>query len=99
MDPTSLAISIIGTGLTLLLVYYGFRTLKLFRTNIAGRAWAYISMGAVFFAVGLVVFTVEAIQPMGLLPVGGSIMTVGAVFFVMGLRKNYLFWASKDHFD
>lgn len=99
MDSVTFLISAVGTVLTLLLVYYGFRTLRLFKTNVAARAWTYISIGAVFFAVGLVMFTLEAIQPMGLLPVGGVVMTLGAVFFVMGLRKNYLFWASKGHFD
>ncbi|MBO0887935.1 hypothetical protein J2P12_02425 [Candidatus Bathyarchaeota archaeon] len=99
MDATSLAISIVGIALTVLLSYYGLRTLKLFKTNVAARAWTYISMGSVSFAIGLVLFTLEAVQPMGLLPVGGIVMTVGAVFLVIGLRKNYLFWASKDHFE
>jgi hypothetical protein len=36
---------------------------------------------------------------MGLLPAGGIVMAVGAAFLVMGLRKNYLFWASKGHFE
>ncbi len=98
MDLDSLLVSIVGTALTILLVYYGLRTLKLFKANIAARAWTYISMSAVFFAVGVVLFVLEAIQPMGLIPVGGIMQTVGAVFLVLGLRKNYMFWASKDHF-
>lgn len=56
-------------------------------------------MSAVFFAVGTVVFIIDAVQSSGLLPVGGTIMTMGAFFLVLGLRKNYLFWASKDHFS
>ena len=36
---------------------------------------------------------------MGLLPVGGVLETVGALFLLLALRKNFLFWASKDHFD
>ncbi|HYY90765.1 MAG TPA: hypothetical protein VE955_02120 [Candidatus Dormibacteraeota bacterium] len=70
-----------------------------FKTNVAARAWTYISMGSVAFAIGLVLFTLEAVQPMGLLPAGGIVMAVGAAFLVMGLRKNYLFWASKGHFE
>ena len=81
-----------------MLVYYGFRTLKLFRTNVAARAWTYISIGAVLIGIGVVMFIADDLQPMGLIAVGGIIQTVGTVFLVMGLRKNYLFWASKDHF-
>jgi hypothetical protein len=33
-----------------------------------------------------------------LLPVGGVLETVGASFLFLGLRKNFLSWASKDHF-
>ena len=98
MDVDSLGISVIGALLTLLLVYYGLRTLRLFKTNVAARAWTYISVSAVFFGLGVVMFVVDAIEPMGLLAVGGILQTAGAVFLVLGLRKNYLFWASKDHF-
>lgn len=98
LDLASLVVSIVGTLLTALLVYYGLRTLKLFKGNFAARAWTYISVSAVFFAVGVVMFILEAIQPMGLIPIGGVMQTVGAVFLVLGLRKNYMFWASKDHF-
>ena len=99
LDNGSLSISIVGVALTILLVYYGFRTLKLFKGNVAARAWTYISVGAVFFAVGVVMFIIESLQPMGLVVVGGVMQTIGAVFLVLGLRKNYLFWASKDHFS
>ena len=99
LDNGALGISIVGVALTILLVYYGFRTLKLFKGNVATRAWTYISLSAVFFAVGVVMFIIEAFQPMGLVVVVGLMQTVGAVFLVLGLRKNYLFWASKDHFD
>ena len=98
MDIESLSVSIIGALLTVLLAYYGLRTLRLFKTNVAARAWTYISVSAVFFALGVVMFVIDAIQPMGLLVVGGILQTAGAVFLVLGLRKNYLFWASKDHF-
>ena len=47
---------------------------------------------------GVVAFLVESLAPMGLLPVGGVLETVGASFLLLGLRKNFLFWASKDHF-
>ncbi len=99
MDVESLGISIIGSVLTLLLLYYGLKTLRLFMANVAARAWTYISLSAVFFAAGTIVFIIDAIQSSGLLPVGGIIMIIGAFFLAIGLRKNYLFWASKDHFS
>jgi hypothetical protein len=43
-------------------------------------------------------FFVDALAPMGLAATGGIMKTVGAFFLFLGLRKNYLFWASKDHF-
>lgn len=98
-DIRSLIVYLIGTGLTLALVYYGLRTLKLFRGNLAGRAWTYISVSAVFFDVGVVMFLIDALAPMGLVALGGAMQTVGAFFLFMGLRKNYLFRASKDHFS
>jgi hypothetical protein len=98
LDISALTVSLVGAVLTIALVYYGLRTLKLFKVNVAARAWTYISMSAVFFGVGAVTFIVEALYPMGLVPVGGILQTVGGVFLVLGLRKNYLYWASKDHF-
>jgi len=44
-------------------------------------------------------FLVDALAPMGLVAAGGVMQTVGAFFLFMGLRKNYLFWASKDYFS
>ncbi len=88
-----------GVGLTLGLVYYGLRTLKLFKGNIAARAWMYISLSAMFFSIGVVLFLVDSLAPMGLVAAGGVMETVGAFFLFLGLRKNYLFWASKDHFS
>jgi len=35
---------------------------------------------------------------MGLEAAGGVMQTGGAFFLFLGLRKNYLFRASKDHF-
>jgi len=99
LDIASITVYLVGTVLTLALVYYGLRTLKLFKGNVAGRAWAYISMSAVFFGVGLVMFLIDALAPMGLVAAGGIMQTVGAFFLFLGLRKNYLFWASKDHFS
>lgn len=98
MDVGSLSISVAASVPTSLLVYYGLRTLKLFKANAAARAWTYISLSAILFGVGVVLFLVDALQPMGLLAVGGIMQTVGAVLLVLGLRKNYLFWSSKDHF-
>lgn len=93
-----MSVSVIGVALTLGLVYYGLRTLKLFRGNVAGRAWTHISLSAMFFGIGTVMFLVDSIAPMGLVALGGVIETIGALFLFLGLRKNYLFWASKDHF-
>jgi hypothetical protein len=98
LDISSLILYVVGTGLTLALVYYGLRTLKLFKGNVAGRAWTYISISTVFFSVGVVMFLIDALSPMGLVALGGIMQTVGAFFLFLGLRKNYLFWASKDHF-
>ena len=99
MDPTILVVSIIGAAITAGLIYYSLRTLLLFKRNIAARAWVYICMSAIFSSTGVVAFLLESIAPMGLLPVGGVLETVGASFLFLGLRKNFLFWASKDHFS
>jgi len=99
LDIGSVTVYIVGMLLTIALVYYGLRTLKLFKGNVAARAWTYISVSAVFFGVGVVMFLIDSLQPMGLVVVGGVMQTVGALFLFMGLRKNYLFWASKDHFS
>jgi len=98
LDPTILVVSIIGIAVTMGLIYYSFRTLFLFKRNIAARAWVYISLSAIFSSIGVVAFLIESVTPMGLLPVGGVLETVGALFLFLGLRKNFLFWASKDHF-
>ena len=98
MDPTILVVSIIGAALTMGLIYYSLRTVFLFKSNVAARAWVYISLSAIFFGVGVVAFLIESLAPLGLLPVGGVLETVGALFLLLGLRKNFLFWASKDHF-
>jgi hypothetical protein len=98
LDLGSLIVYLTGTVLTVALVYYGIRTLKLFRGNVAARAWTYISLSAVFFGVGVIMFLIDSVQPMGLVAIGGVMQTVGALFLFLGLRKNYQFWASKDHF-
>jgi len=98
LDPIILVVSIIGAVLTTGLIYYSLRTVFLFKSNVAARAWVYISLSAIFFGVGVVAFLIESLVPLGLLPVGGVLETVGALFLLLGLRKNFLFWASKDHF-
>ncbi len=98
LDLGSVTIFVVGTIFTIALVYYGVKTLKLFKRNVAARAWTYISLSAVFFGLGLVLFLVDALYPMGLIGVGGLMQTVGGFFLFLGLRKNYLFWASKDNF-
>lgn len=98
MDSTVLVVSVIGVAITAGLIYYSLRTLLLFKRNVAARAWVYICLSAIFSSVGVIVFLIESVSPMGLLPVGGVLETVGASFLFLGLRKNFLFWASKDHF-
>jgi hypothetical protein len=49
LDVSFVSVYVIGTILTIALVYYGVKTLKLFKRNVAARAWTYISLGAVFF--------------------------------------------------
>jgi hypothetical protein len=98
LDPTILVVSIIGAALTIGLIYYSLRTVFLFKSNVAARAWVYISLSAIFFGVGVLAFLIESLVPLGLLPVGGVLETVGALFLLLGLRKNFLFWATKDHF-
>ena len=80
------------------LIYYSLRTVFLFKSNVAARAWIYISFSAIFFGIGVAAFLIESLAPLGLVPVGGVLETVGALFLFLGLRKNFLFWASKDHF-
>jgi uncharacterized membrane protein YwzB len=98
LDFSAVGVAIIGVGLTIALIYYSLRTVLLFKRNVAARAWVYISLSAVFLSMGVVTFLVESLSQSGLLPVGGVLETVGALFLLIGLRKNFLFWASKDHF-
>ncbi len=59
----------------------------------------YVSqLSSLFFGI-VVMFLVDALAPMGLVAAGGVMQTVGAFFLLMGLRKNYLLWASKDYFS
>lgn len=76
----STTVYLVGTVLTLSLVYYGFRTLKLFKENLAGGAWTYISVIAVFFGVGVVMFLVDAMLLVGLVVAVGIMQPVGAFF-------------------
>jgi hypothetical protein len=99
LDYSIIIVSVIGVALTIGLIYYSLRTVFLFKRNVAARAWVYISLSAMFFSIGVVTFLVGSLAPSGLLPVGGVLETVGALFLFLGLRKNFLFWASKDHFE
>lgn len=99
MEIGSVVLSAAGTGLALGLAYYSLRTITLFKSSVAARAWVYISVSAVFLSVGLLMFLVEALASLGLSIWAGASMTVGGVFLFLGLRKNFLFWASKDHFS
>jgi hypothetical protein len=98
LDLTILVVSVVGVAITAGLIYYSLRTLLLFKRNVAARAWVYICLSAIFFSLGVVAFLVESVSPIGLLPVGGVLETIGASFLFLGLRRNFLFWASKDHF-
>ncbi len=99
MDLSEITSSAIGFALTLGLTYYSVRTIGLFKSNVAARAWVYISLSAIFFGIGVALFLVTAVGLLGLLFVGGIMETIGAFFLLLGLRKNFLFWASKDHFN
>jgi len=44
-------------------------------------------------------FLVEALATLGLSVWAGVSMTIGGFFLFLGLRKNFLFWASQDHFS
>jgi hypothetical protein len=94
-DFSAVAIALIGVGLTTRLICYNLRTVLLFKRNVAVRAWVYISLSVIFFGIGVATFLVESLSPSGLLPVGGVLETVGALFLLIGLRKNFLFWAAK----
>ncbi|HEY4657649.1 MAG TPA: hypothetical protein VIH34_04105 [Candidatus Bathyarchaeia archaeon] len=99
MEIGSVALSAVGTALAVGLAYYSLRTIALFRSSVAARAWVYISLSAVFFSFGLFTFLMEALASVGLFVWGGVLMTIGGFFLFLGLRKNFLFWASKDHFS
>src|SRR5438552_1020278 len=55
-------------------------------------------LSSLFFGT-IVMFLLDVLAPMGLVAAGGVMQTVGVFFLFMGLRKNYLFWASKGHFS
>ena len=99
MEIGSVVLSAAGTALTLGLAYYSLRTIALFKSSVAARAWVYISLSAVFFSIGLFMFLLEALASVGVFAWGGTLMTIGGFLLFLGLRKNFLFWASKDHFS
>ena len=98
MDLVSVLLPALCIAPTLGLTYYSIRTIALFKGSVAARAWVYISLSAIFFGVGVVFFLIDALVPMGLLAPGGLMETIGAFFLLIGLRKNFLYWASNDHF-
>lgn len=98
MDIGQVLVSGVGFALTIGLAYYSVRTIGLFKSNVAARAWVYISLSALFFGVGVGVFLASDTLSLNVLPLGGIMETIGAFFLLLGLRKNFLFWASKDHF-
>ena len=84
MDSRILVVSTIGAALTTGLIYYSLRIVFLFKSNVAARAWVYISLSAIFFGVDVVALLIESLVPLGLLPVGGVLETVGALFLLLG---------------
>jgi hypothetical protein len=90
LDLGSITIYIVGTVLTIALIYYELRTLKLFKGNVAARAWTYISMSAVFFGVGVVMFLIDSLRPMGLVVVGGIMQGRGGLVSILGAPKELL---------
>jgi len=99
LDIAQIIVSGIGFALTLGLTYYSVRSMGLFKSNVAARAWVYISLCAIFFGIGVALFLITATGLLGLLFAGGMMMTIGGFLLLIGLRKNFLFWASKDHFN
>ncbi len=90
LDISALIGSVVGALLTIALVYYGLRTLKLLKTNVAARAWTFISLGALFFGIGLVMFIVDAVDPMGLPPAGGDNVDYRRSVFGVGIEEELL---------
>ncbi len=93
-----MVLPIAGIALTLGLTYYSLRTIVLFKSSVAPRAWVYVSLSGVFFSVGLSMFLTDALTGAGLSLLAAVSMTIGGVFLLLGLRKNFLFWSSQDHF-
>ena len=98
MDSFAALVSVLGMFLTIGLAYYSIRTIALFGGSVAARAWVYTALSAIFLSIGLLTFLVNSIAPMDLFAFGSVLMIVGGVFLFLGLRKNFLFWASNDHF-
>jgi hypothetical protein len=84
--------------ITLTLSYYSLRTIRLFKSSVAARAWVYISLSGIFFSLGVGIFLLNEILSTGFFAVGGVLDIIGGFFLLLGLRKNFLFWSSQDHF-
>ncbi len=90
---------IAGMALTLGLTYYSLRTIVLFKGKVAVRAWVYVSLSGVFFSIGLSMYLIDALTEAGLSLLATVSMAIGGLFLLIGLRKNFLFWAGQDHFS
>lgn len=55
-------------------------------------------MSSLVFSMGVFDFLMDALFSLGSFSLGGALMALGGAFLLMGLRKNYLFWSSQDHF-
>jgi len=56
--------------ITLALSYYSLRTIHLFKSSVAARAWVYISLSGIFFSLGVGTFLLNDILSIGLFAVG-----------------------------
>ena len=98
MDSSAFIVSAIGAIITSALSYYSFRTIRQFKSSVAARAWVYISIGGILFCLGAVTFLIVDLASPSAAFVGVLLDTLGGLFFLLGLRKNFLFWSSQDHF-
>ena len=98
MDLSTIFVLSVSMIITLALSYYSLRTIHLFKSSVAARAWVYISLGGIFFSLGVGTFLLNDILSIGLFAVGGALDIMGGFFLFLGLRKNFLFWSSQDHF-
>src|SRR5207245_7704769 len=84
--------------ITLALSYYSLRTIHLFKSSVAARAWVYISLSGIFFSLGVGTFLLNDILSIGLFAVGGALDIMGGFFLFLVLGRNFFFCSGQDHF-